>query len=161
MSDKPVRVLFVCMGNICRSPTAQGVFMHLVAAAGLRDCISADSAGTGSWRIGEPPDVRALQAAARRGYDLASLRARQVTRNDFAAFDYVLAMDEVNLGELKRLCAQEHAHKVRLITEFGSMGALGVPDPYGSDARAFELVLDLVEDAAQHLLRRIRRELNR
>ncbi len=160
METRRVRVLFVCLGNICRSPTAQGVFTHFVKAAGLQDWIVIDSAGTGDYQIGAPPDARACNAAARRGYDLTALRARQVTRGDFSQFDYVLAMDEHNLRTLKGLCAAQHAHKVRLFTEFGSTGASAVPDPYGGDAQDFERVLDLVEDAAPRLLNHIRRQLN-
>lgn len=157
---RPVKVLFVCLGNICRSPTAQGVFTHYVKKAGLQERIVADSAGTGDYRIGEPPDARACEAAAQRGYDLTALRARQVSRGDFAEFDYVLAMDEQNLHALNRLCAPEHAHKVKLLTEYCSSGAGAVPDPYSGGRQGFEMVLDLVEDAAQRLLHHIRRQLN-
>lgn len=158
MKRRPIRVLFVCLGNICRSPTAEGVFKRSVKEAGLDAAIESDSAGTGDYHIGEPPDPRACTAAARRGYDLSRLRARQISRKDFEAFDYVLAMDEQNLRDLKRLCPKEHAHKVRLFTDFCSSGACAVPDPYGGGPQGFEHVLDLVEDAAQGLLRHIRSE---
>ena len=144
------------MGNICRSPTAEGVFRHLVEQEGLADRIFIDSAGTGDWHVGAPPDARACKAAATRGYDLTSLRGRQVTPQDFADFDYVLAMDDENARTLKRLAPRGHAHKLRYFTEFGSTGAHGVPDPYAGGPQGFELVLDLVEDAAQGLLRHIR-----
>jgi protein-tyrosine phosphatase len=157
--NSPIKILFVCLGNICRSPTAEGVFRHLVDEAGLQDRVIIDSAGTGEWHIGSPPDERACRAAAARGYDLSKLRARQVTRKDFSEFDYVLAMDDENLRILKRLAPREHAHKARLFTDFASNGASGVPDPYAGGAEGFEIVLDLVEDAAQGLLRHIRSEL--
>jgi protein-tyrosine phosphatase len=148
-------VLFICLGNICRSPTAEGVFRRLATEAGLEDRIVVDSAGTGDYHIGSPPDERACEVAARRGYDLAALRARQVSRTDFEAFDYILAMDEQNMRVLKRLAPKEHAHKVRLFTEFSSRPTPAVPDPYGGGPEGFELVLDLVEDAARGLLRHI------
>jgi protein-tyrosine phosphatase len=157
----PIKVLFVCLGNICRSPTAEGVFRHLVEKAGLSDRILIDSAGTGEWHIGSPPDARACRAAAGRGYDLTALRARQVSRTDFSEFDYVLAMDDENVRALKRISPHEHAHKIRLFTEFGSFGASAVPDPYAGGSKGFELVLDLVEDAAQGFLRHIHPQLNR
>jgi protein-tyrosine phosphatase len=155
-----VRVLFVCLGNICRSPTAEGVFRHYVKEAGLEDRIRIDSAGTGNYHIDEPPDVRACEAAAERGYDLSALRARQVSAGDFADFDYVLAMDNQNLRVLQRLCAPEHAHKIRLFTDFSSHAGREVPDPYGGGPQGFEIVLDLIEHSAQGLLRDLRRELN-
>lgn len=154
-----VKVLFVCMGNICRSPTAEAVFKHYVAQAGLQNVILSDSAGTHDYHIGEPPDPRAREAAQRRSYDLESLRARRVTVKDFAAFDLVLAMDEHNLSVLRRHSPPEYAHKLRLFLEFGKSGVREVPDPYYGGPQGFESVLDLVEDAAQGLLRHIRSHL--
>jgi protein-tyrosine phosphatase len=154
-----MRVLFVCMGNICRSPTAEGVFRHLVEQAGLADRITIDSAGTGDWHVGAPPDARACKAAAKRGYDLTALRGRQVNRKDFSEFDYVIAMDDENVRALERLSPREHVHKVKRFTDFCATGACSVPDPYAGGPKGFELVLDLVEDAAQGLLRHIRAEL--
>ena len=154
------KVLFVCLGNICRSPTAEGVFKRLVKDAGLEKVITSDSAGTGDYHIGDPPDPRAQAAAAKRGYDLSPLRGRQVTRKDFAEFDYVLAMDEWNLRDLRLMCPREHAHKVMRFTDFCSTGACRVPDPYGGGPQGFEHVLDLVEDAAQGLLHHIRSEID-
>ncbi|MBM3359604.1 MAG: low molecular weight phosphotyrosine protein phosphatase [Betaproteobacteria bacterium] len=157
---KQVKVLFVCMGNICRSPMAEGVFRHYTAQAGLDARVVADSAGTHDYHIGEPPDPRAQRAASRRGYDLSTLRGRQVSRRDFSEFDYLLAMDEVNFGELKRLCPAEHAHKLRLLMDYAAEpAAREVPDPYYGGPQGFERVLDLVEQAAQGLLRHLRREL--
>jgi protein-tyrosine phosphatase len=157
MTAAPLRVLFVCMGNICRSPTAEGVFKRVVRDAGLAGRIVSDSAGTHDYHIGEPPDARAQRAAANRGYDLAALRGRQVHPRDFEAFDYVLAMDEVNRRTLQRLCPPQHAHKVRLFLEFGRDPAVReVPDPYYGGPEGFERVLDLVEEAALGLLEHLR-----
>ena len=145
------------MGNICRSPTAEGVFKHQVAQAGLGDLIASDSAGTHSYHIGEPPDPRAQKAATRRGYDLSRLRGRQVSKADFAEFDYVLAMDETNLRALERVCPAQHMHKLKLVLEYSpGTETREVPDPYYGGPRGFEQVLDLVEQAAQGLLRHLR-----
>ena len=160
-SGKTIKVLFVCLGNICRSPTAEGVFRQHVKEAGLAGRIVADSAGTGDYHIGERPDPRACWAASRRGYDLAPLRARQVTQQDFVEFDYILAMDEQNMRTLTQLAPAAHAHKLKMITEFCSTGECGVPDPYAGGPQGFEFVLDIVEDAAQGLLRHLRSELAR
>ena len=162
MSTTPsIKVLFVCLGNICRSPTAEGVFRHLVEKEGLADRVLIDSAGTGEWHVGSPPDARACKAAAARGYDLTKLRGRLVTRKDFESFDYVLAMDDENVRALKRIAPRELAHKIRLFTGFGTKRASHVPDPYAGGAQGFEIVLDLVEDAAQGLLRHIGAELRK
>ena len=147
------------MGNICRSPTAEAVFKHYVAQADLKNVILSDSAGTHDYHIGDPPDPRAREAARRRNYDLESLRARRVTVEDFTSFDLVLAMDEHNLNLLRRRCPPEHAHKLRLFMEFGKSGVREVPDPYYGGPQGFESVLDLVENAAQGLLRHIRNHL--
>jgi protein-tyrosine phosphatase len=148
-----VKVLFVCMGNICRSPMAEGVFRHYVREAGLAGRILSDSAGTHDYHVGEPPDPRAQRAAARRGYDLSDLRARQVKREDFEVYDYVLAMDRLNRRTLERLCPPPHATKLRLFLEFGPDSAgREVPDPYYGGADGFERVLDMVEPAARGLL---------
>jgi len=150
------RVLFVCMGNICRSPTAEGVFKHLVGKNGLSADIESESVGTHDYHIGEPPDARSQAAAGRRGYDLSALRARQVNQDDFAAFDYVLAMDEVNLAALRRICPAHYRERVKLFLEFApEAGRRDVPDPYYGGAQGFEEVLDLVELAAQGLLKHI------
>ena len=152
-----IRVLFVCMGNICRSPTAEGVFKHLVAAEGLAARIETDSAGTHDYHIGASPDSRSQAAAAQRGYDLSALRARQVRVQDFADFDYVLAMDEANCVALRKLCPTQYRDRVKLFLEFSSIvGRHEVPDPYYGGAKGFEEVLDLVEDAARGLLEHIR-----
>lgn len=151
-----IKVLFVCMGNICRSPTAEGVFRRQVVAAGLSDMIVIDSAGTHDYHIGKPPDNRAQQAALKRGYDLSGLRGRQVALRDFQEFDYILAMDTDNLSYLQKNCPQQQQHKLNLLMEFSeNFSQRKVPDPYYGGAQGFENVLDMVEDAATGLLQKI------
>ena len=154
------RVLFVCLGNIYRSPTAEGVFRALVRAKGLEELIEIDSAGTGAWHIGHPPDPRAIARAARRGIDLSGLRARQVLApEDFVRFDLLLAMDEDNLLTLQRMCPPHLANKLGLLMAYGSDPEVReVPDPYYGGEAGFERVLDLVEEACAGLLHHIRRE---
>ncbi|HFC54079.1 MAG TPA: low molecular weight phosphotyrosine protein phosphatase [Gammaproteobacteria bacterium] len=155
-----VRVLFVCMGNICRSPTAQGVFRRLVEEAGLESRIEIDSAGTHSYHVGKVPDQRAMQSAHARGYDLSDLRARRVTVEDCERFDYLLAMDEENLQLLRGLCPPDHQHKLHLLLDFASDVTLReVPDPYYGGRKGFERVLDLVENACRGLLEHVAVEL--
>jgi protein-tyrosine phosphatase len=152
-----VGVLFVCTGNICRSPTAEGMFRARARAAGLLDRLQVDSAGTHDYHVGEPPDRRAIAHAARRGIDIAGLRARQLRRADFARFDYVLAMDR---GHERLLLRQAGPRKdrVRLYLDFApELAGRDVPDPYYGEAEDFEHVLDLVEPAAAGLLEHIRR----
>jgi protein-tyrosine phosphatase len=145
------------MGNICRSPTAHGVFRKLVHEAGLAERIGIDSAGTHAYHVGEPPDRRARAAAQRRGIDLSDLRARKAVAQDFAQFDYVLAMDQDNYFELLGICPEEHKGKVLLFMDFAPhMRTREVPDPYYGGATGFERVFDLVEAAAQGLLDEIR-----
>lgn len=152
-----VHVLFVCMGNICRSPTAQGVFERLVVEESLADVIVVDSAGTHAYHVGEPPDVRSQQTARARGVDISGQRARQVAIHDFENFDYVLAMDRQNLAILLRMCPDEHRHKLKLFLEFApELGIEEVPDPYYGGAKGFEHVFELVETAARGLLKEIR-----
>jgi protein-tyrosine phosphatase len=153
-----VKVLFVCMGNICRSPTAQGVFSRLVAETGLSDAIQADSAGTHAYHVGEPPDSRASAAALRRGVDLSEQRARRVGAGDFELFDYVLAMDSSNYEALAEVCLPEYRDKLHLFLDFApELAGRDVPDPYYGGATGFERVLDLIEAAASGLLADIRR----
>lgn len=152
-----INVLFVCMGNICRSSTAEAVFRYYVAASGLSRYIVADSAATHAYHIGNAPDPRSQRHAARRGFDLSALRARQVAAVDYERFDYVLAMDEDNLALLEHHCPPAHAAKLALFMRYSEKGeATGVPDPYNGGTPGFEQVLDMVEDAAQGLLRHIR-----
>lgn len=152
---KKVRVLMVCLGNICRSPTAHGVFQHHIERAGLTDVIRVDSAGTGDFHIGEKPDKRSRAAAKKRGYSIGGLRARQVQPEDFEKFDYILAMDDNNLRDLMLLCPKPHRHKLSLFMEFADSNYSAVPDPYYGKGDAFELVLNLVEEASEALLTHI------
>ena len=152
-----VKVLFVCMGNICRSPTAQGVFEKLVNEQSLTGQIVIDSAGTHAYHIGNPPDVRATQAALRRGIDLSTQTARRVSPADFEEFDYVLAMDRANFDDLAELCSPEHSSKLRLFLEFAPASTVReVPDPYYGGTTGFERVLDLIEEASSGLLEALR-----
>jgi protein-tyrosine phosphatase len=147
------KVLMVCMGNICRSPTAEGVLRHKLREAGITASVVVESAGTHGYHVGEPPDGRAMQHAWQRGYDLSALRARQITESDFERFDLLLAMDWDNLAELKELCPTEHQGKLRRLTEYAQrFDSPVVPDPYYGSAAAFEQVLDLVEDACAGLV---------
>ena len=153
-----MRIMFVCMGNICRSPTAEGVMRRLLDEAGLADRVEVESAGTGGWHAGEPPDERATLAARRRGITLAGA-AQQVRAADFRDFDLLIAMDRGNLRELLAVAPDEDAaEKVRLLREFdpASAGDLDVPDPYYGGDRGFETVLDLVEAACRGLLDELR-----
>ncbi|HEX8980950.1 MAG TPA: low molecular weight protein-tyrosine-phosphatase [Parasulfuritortus sp.] len=151
------KVLFVCMGNICRSPTAEGVFRKTVQEAGMADHIEIDSSGTHAYHVGSAPDARARQAAAGRGYDLSGLIGRQVDASDFERFDYILAMDMENLENLHRRCPDEHRHKLALFLTYSTRYKdKEVPDPYYGGAQGFDLVLDMVEDAAAGLLADIR-----
>ncbi|OYD23941.1 low molecular weight protein-tyrosine-phosphatase [Oceanimonas baumannii] len=147
-------ILIVCMGNICRSPTAEAVFRHKAASAGLN--IDIDSAGTIGYHAGSGPDARARAAGEARGYDFSGMQARQITVSDFARFDLVLAADKENLRDLQRLCPAEHAHKVKLLLSFANGPEQEVPDPYYGGEQGFELVLDLVEDACDGVLKHIR-----
>ncbi len=152
------RVLFVCLGNICRSPTAEGVMRALVRDAGLEDRIELDSAGTGAWHIDQPPDPRATAAARDRGITLEGA-ARQIERDDFAEFDLVVAMDASNVADLRRIAPDDAARaKIRLLREFDppADGALDVPDPYHGGARGFDDVFDLVQAACAALLAELR-----
>ncbi|MFZ5556809.1 MAG: low molecular weight protein-tyrosine-phosphatase [Pseudomonadota bacterium] len=147
------RVLLVCMGNICRSPMAEGVVRHRMAAAELDGRVELDSAGTHGYHVGEPPDPRARQAAARRGYDISGLRGRRVADEDFARFDLILAMDGDNLELLQQRCPPDAGSKLRLFTEFSARWqGQPVPDPYYGGADGFERVLDMIEDAATGLV---------
>jgi protein-tyrosine phosphatase len=150
------RVLFVCLGNICRSPTAEGVLRGIAAREFAGVPLYVDSAGTADYHVGEPPDRRTVAAARRRGYELASLRARRIARSDFESFDYILAMDRANLGELDSLGGGTSKVHVGLFLEFAPELALDeVPDPYYGGIEDFERVLDLCESGARGLLRKL------
>ena len=157
MRARPLGVLFVCTGNICRSPTAEAVFRKLVAEAGMSETIIADSAGTHGYHIGDPPDPRARAAAAQRGYDLNGLRARKVERADFERFDLLVAMDRGHLEALSRLANPAEVLKVRLMMSYAkASGETDVPDPYYGGPQDFERALDMLEDAARGLLDSLR-----
>ncbi len=152
-----VKVLFVCTGNICRSPTAEGVFRDKVRRAGLDGLVSADSAGTTDYHVGEPPDPRSCAAAATRGVHIRDLRARRLRPSDFEDYDYILAMDASHMRQLQRLCPPERAHRLHMFMDFApDHGARDVPDPYYGEDHGFEAVLDMCETAADGLLRHIR-----
>jgi protein-tyrosine phosphatase len=160
MNNNPqCSVLFVCLGNICRSPTAEGVFRKKVSDAGLVGMIQIDSAGTHAFHSDEPPDRRAQAAALRRGVDLGDIRARRVSEDDYAQFDLILAMDEDNLAVLNERANEGSRSSVHLFLEFSeSSRETEVPDPYYGGTAGFERVLDIVEEAAEGLLRHIREE---
>ncbi len=156
-----VRVLFVCLGNICRSPTAEGVFRALVESEGLAGQIEIDSAGTHAYHVGEGPDPRAQAAAAQRGIDLSLLRGRRATKADIKEFDYVLAMDEDNYTNLMRIAPTQYESRVSLLMAYAPERPEDeVPDPYFGGEGGFDRVLDMIEDAARGLLADIRRQHN-
>lgn len=156
---KKVKVLFVCMGNICRSPTAHAVFRQLVQEKGLEDFIEIDSAGTHAYHVGEVPDRRSIQVAKSRGIEMQDLRARKVDFGDLYAFDYILAMDEANYHNLMALALPEHHEKIRMFLEFApEVEETEVPDPYYGGPQGFEHVFDLVQQASEGLLAEIERK---
>jgi protein-tyrosine phosphatase len=153
VAERPTGVLFVCTGNICRSPTAEGVFRAQAKARGVLDSLRIDSAGTHDYHVGEWPDPRAIQHAARRGYDLTALRARQVVRTDFVEFDHILAMDRGHLRILQAIEPAGATARLALLLDYSeSRKGLDVPDPYYGGGRDFEAVLDMVEEASARLL---------
>lgn len=154
-----MRVLFVCLGNICRSPTAEGVLRHKLAAAGLQDVVTVDSAGTSDWHVGKPVDVRTRQAAQRRGYDLSALRGRQVQAADFQRFELILAMDQSNLQHLHSLQPSAGIAQLDLFLRRYALPITQVPDPYYSGEEGFEQVLDLLEQACDGLVDELKERL--
>lgn len=157
MADKKVKVLFVCMGNICRSPSAEGVFRAIVQKSAFRDYVEIASAGTHDYHVGGPADPRSAAAAKDRGYDLDSHRAQQFKPADFDYYDYILVMDETNHRHVMRMCPKDHADKVHYFMDFApQLGVKEVPDPYHGGPEGFDHVLDLVEAASEGLLSEIR-----
>ncbi len=151
-----IKVLFVCLGNICRSPTACGVFASQVAASELSDRIRVDSAGTSGWHIGASPDHRAMQHAAQYGYDLSFIRSRKINEQDFIEQDLILAMDDENLRSLRQDCPPDYADKLRLFLDFADLPVSEVPDPYYGDDEGFARVLNLVELGGLALLNHLK-----
>ena len=152
-----IRVLFVCMGNICRSPTAEGVFRRLLLEHGLGEQVDVASAGTHAYHVGQAPDHRAQRAAASRGYDLSAIRARKIAPKDFDYFDFVLAMDRDNLESLRSLCPVQHHPRLGLLMDYAEhFDDDEVPDPYYGQGQGFDLVLDMVEDATKGLLEAVK-----
>jgi protein-tyrosine phosphatase len=148
------KILMVCMGNICRSPMAQWVTLHMARQAGLSEQIQVDSAGTRVNRKSEPPDPRAAMVLSGRGYALGKSRSRQVMAQDYERYDLILAMDQTNLNDLRQVCPGDHVHKLRLFLEFAQgLNTLDVPDPYFGSVQSFERVLDLCEAGASGLVK--------
>jgi len=154
-----VKILFVCLGNICRSPTAEGIFRKVITDAGMHDRFFIDSAGTADWHTGKTPDARTMSAAVTRGYDLSTLRARQVCRADFEEFDYILAMDNENLEHLRSMAPADFSGHLGLFLAFSQQeDHREVPDPYYGGEDGFTLVLDLIEDASTGLLTQLQQQ---
>jgi len=154
-----INVLFVCLGNICRSPTAEGVFRALVESEGLADSFHIDSAGTSGWHKGELPDPRSMKEALRHGVDLSSQRSRAVDDRDFTRYHYILAMDYANLKELKKRCPENLQGRLKLFTSFApELGIAEVPDPYYDGPKGFEHVFRIAEASAKGLLQAIVRD---
>ena len=151
-----MNVLFVCLGNICRSPSAEGVFRKVLEAQGMQDKVTVDSCGIGDWHVGRPPDARAQQAARRRGIDISPLRARQLCQDDFTHFDYILAMDHDNLDAINAIQPDDYKGVSRLFLAFSGQPDSAVPDPYYGGEEGFENVLDLIESASQGLAAHLR-----
>lgn len=152
-----MRILFICMGNICRSPSAEAVFRHLALTEAPELQLEIDSAGTHGYHLGHPPDVRAQRAAQRRGIDMSTLRARKLTAEDFTRFDLILAMDEQNRADALRIAPRSQRERLRLLLEFApQLDYREVPDPYYGDEIGFELVLDLVTSASRGVLTHVR-----
>lgn len=160
LADPDYRLLFVCMGNICRSPTVEGVFRDIVARELPERVVEIDSAGTHAYHVGQPPDPRAQRAALRRGIDLGPLRARRIAATDFSDFDLVIAMDPLNVAVMQEVCPPELHSRIRLLMEFApAIDRDDVPDPYYGGTNGFEYVLDLAEEASAGLIAYLKTEL--
>lgn len=152
---KPVRILFVCLGNICRSPLAEGVLRALAAREGLASEIFVDSAGTGAWHIGDPPDRRSIAVARRHGIDISGLRARKVSRADFETFDLILGMDRENVRTLRQLASADREDRISLFLEYAAGRDQDVPDPYYDGPEAFERLYQMLDAGCSSLLERL------
>ena len=157
--ENKIAVLFVCLGNICRSPTAEAVFREVVKSHGLENRIRIDSCGTAGYHVGEPSDVRSQAAARQRGVDMSQIRGRQIHLDDFQTFDYILAMDEANLAELSRRCPRDSCSTLGLFLAYSSQYEGDVPDPYYGGEGGFSHVLDLVESASEGFVQELKRAL--
>lgn len=156
-----MKVLFVCMGNICRSPTAEGVFRHLLKRHGLENKVEVDSAGTHGYHVGESPDLRTQRAALERGYDLSQIRARRVAPQDLEYFDLILAMDKSNLDNLRRMAPPDKQDRIKLLMDYSeNFDDEEVPDPFYGLGYDFDLVIDMVEDAAKGLAKALKKRLS-
>lgn len=153
MSDTISSVLFVCLGNICRSPTAEAVFRHKARLQGLQ--LKIDSAGTHGYHTDSPPDERSRAAGESRGYDFAGIKCRKVSLQDFEDYDLLIAMDNENIRNLKKECPDEYKHKIQSFMSYSDLGEAVVPDPYYGGKKGFEYVLDLIENASDGLIRQI------
>lgn len=151
----PVRLLFVCLGNICRSPMAEGALRARLRQAGLADAVAHDSAGTGHWHVGEPPDHRSIACAARHGVEIADLRARQLCAGDFDAFDALLCADRDNLRDVRAVAPAGAAGKCQLLSRYAGQGEIEIPDPYTGGSRDFDAVWAMVDRMAQDIVRRL------
>jgi protein-tyrosine phosphatase len=151
-----VSVLFVCLGNICRSPLAEGVFRHIVEQQGLSDRITTDSAGTGGWHTGEAPDRRSIAVAARYGLDLSKLKARQINKRDFQSFDLILGMDSSNITNIRRVAPEGGRDRVHLFSALTLGESWDVPDPYYGDASDFERVYHMISEGCMSLAERLK-----
>lgn len=154
-----VKVLFVCLGNICRSPTAHGIFEKMVISAGLQDKIGVDSCGTGSWHVGQPPDERTLKTARERGYDISHLRARKLAAEDFDRFDYILSMDTRNLADVIKKAPADYKGQIKLLLDFSKeRNVLEVPDPYYGGDEGFDRIFNMIESACECLLDELKKK---
>ena len=151
-----MKILFVCLGNICRSPTAQGVFEKLLHQHNLHQKVIADSAGTSGWHVGSPPDNRAIQMASKKDYNISNYRGRQVDFGDFYEFDLILAADYSNYDNLIYIAPEEAKDKIKLLLEYGSSGLKEIPDPYYGGEKGFEEVLNLIEEACENIIEKIK-----
>ena len=156
ISKPAYRILFVCLGNICRSPTAEGVFRHLAESRGLSAYIEVDSVGIGAWHVGNPPDPRAQQTALSNNIDLGELRARQISQQDFQTFDKIIAMDNQNLDDLTHLADPQHHHKLHLLLSFSpEIAETDVPDPWFGQENGFVSVFNMIDAACKALLEQV------